>query len=108
MSGLGMVSRPFKVWNRKAMLRRPRSAPVEPIPKWHIVRGDLVAILRGRDAGKTGRVAEVVRHLNRVVVEGRNLVRRHVRAAGGAAGGVVPTPSPIHYSAVNLLDPTLK
>ena len=92
----------------RAMLRRPRSAPVALIPKWHIVRGDTVAILSGRDAGKTGRVAEVLRHLNRVVVEGRNLVRRHVRASGGTAGGVVPTPSPIHYSNVNLLDPTLK
>jgi hypothetical protein len=42
------------------------------------------------------------------VVEGANMVKRHVRAEGNQPGGVISTPSAIHYSNLNLLDPTLK
>lgn len=104
MSGAGMGIRPFRVWPRKAALRTVEKQ-VEPIKKWHIVRGDLVEILSGRDAGKTGKVKQVIRSENRVVVEGLNLVKRHVKVADGSAGGVVAVESPVHYSNINLVDP---
>lgn len=107
MSGAaGAGVRPFKAWSRKAALRVIKRAPVAPIAKWHIVAGDLVYVRSGRSAGKTGKVKEVLRKQNRVIVEGANLVKRHVRATTGTAGGVVALESPVHYSNVNLVDPT--
>lgn len=89
------------------MLRERDFKNIEPIPTWKIVRGDIVYIRSGRDAGKTGRVTKVLRKVNRLIVDGCNMVKRHVRVGEGQKGGVIPMPSPIHYSNVNLLDPTL-
>jgi hypothetical protein len=75
----------FKSFIRKSALRAiPK--PVEPIPNWHIVRGDTVIVLRGRDKGKTGKVKSVIRARNRLVVEGVNLVRSCSRLARRAVG----------------------
>ncbi len=100
--------RPLRMFVRRALLRRPDYKDPAPIPRWNIVQGDTVYIRSGRDAGKTGRVLRVMRKENRVVVEGCNLVKRAVKVVAGGKGGIIPTPSPIHYSNVNLLDPTLK
>ena len=43
--------------------------------KWKILRGDKVKIIAGKDKGETGTIARVLRHQNRVIVEGFNLVR---------------------------------
>ena len=98
--------RPFKAFSRKAGLRVIKRAPVAPIPKWHIVTGDTVAVLSGRGKGKTGVVRSVLRKENRVIVAGVNFVKRHVRPTERTAGGVVAVESPVHYSNVNLVDPT--
>lgn len=105
MSGSAAFGRPFKSWVRRAALRVTRRAPLAPIPKWHILPGDQVQILSGRSAGKTGKVKSVLRRKNRVVVEGLNLVKRHVRPRPNAPGGVIARESPLHYSNVALLDP---
>jgi large subunit ribosomal protein L24 len=47
---------------------------------WHVVRGDTVFVRTGRSAGHIGRVIDVLRTRNRLVVEGANLVKRHIRA----------------------------
>lgn len=46
--------------------------------KWKILRGDLVHITAGKDKGQQGVVSKVIRddRVPRVIVEGRNLVRR--------------------------------
>lgn len=69
------MGRPFKYWVRRAALRLVKRAPEPPIPKWHVVKGDMVEILSGRSAGKTGKVKKVLRRKNRLIVEGLNLVR---------------------------------
>jgi large subunit ribosomal protein L24 len=108
-AGKGLSLMPFRYWVRKALLKRIKGAPIEPIRNWHIVKGDMVYVRSGRSAGHIGRVLDVLRGKNRLVVEGANIVKRAVRVeAAGKAGGIVPMPSPLHYSNVNLLDPTLK
>ncbi|MGH3050436.1 MAG: 50S ribosomal protein L24, partial [Gaiellaceae bacterium] len=42
-------------------------------------KGDVVQVLRGKDAGKEGRVIEALPKQGRVVVENINLVKRHRR-----------------------------
>ncbi|KAI8464367.1 MAG: translation protein SH3-like domain-containing protein [Monoraphidium minutum] len=74
--------------------------------KWRILRGDLVQIMTGKDRGLTGRVLRVIRDTRfpRVIVEGRNMVKKHVKQQG-APGFVVSMEAPVHYSNVMVLDP---
>jgi large subunit ribosomal protein L24 len=102
---MSAVIKPFKDWTKKAALRLIRAAPVKPIERWDIKVGDLVHIRAGRSAGAQGRVKEVLRDKNRVLVENANLVKRHVRATATAPGGVLAKESPVHYSNVALVDP---
>ena len=66
--------------------------------------GDEVIVIAGKDKGKRGRVVRVDRGSNRVVVEGLNIVVRHLRRnpQNPQAGGRVERPAPIHASNVLL------
>ncbi|GLK17040.1 50S ribosomal protein L24 [Herbiconiux flava] len=84
----------------------------------NIKKGDLVQVIsgatqaRGGDRGKQGRVIEVLVERNRVVVEGVNLVTKHVRVGqtqrGTKTGGIETMEAPIHVSNVALVDPETK
>ncbi len=70
-----------------------------------IKKGDMVAIIAGKDKGKSGKVLQTFPKLSRVVVEGVNLSKRHLRARrSGEKGQVVEFSMPIHSSNVMLLD----
>jgi len=58
-------------------------------PRWKIFRGDDVMINWGRDKGQTGKVVKVFRKKNRVVVEGRNLVKKTVKRTEQQPGGII-------------------
>lgn len=68
---------------------------------WRLLRGDAVKIIAGKDKGQTGTIARVLRDSNRVVVEGLNLVKKHVKQGGG----IVTVEAPLHVSNVALVDP---
>ena len=80
-----------------------------------IKKGDLVVVIagaresRGGDRGKTGRVIEVLREQNRVIVEGVNLVPKHIKVGqtnrGTRTGGIETHEAPIHVSNVALVSP---
>jgi large subunit ribosomal protein L24 len=59
-------------------------------------KGDVVHVLRGKDAGKEGRVIEALPKQGRVVVENINMVKRHRRprpiqnTMGMGGGGMTP------------------
>ncbi len=73
--------------------------------KLRIKTGDTVKIVAGKDKGKTGKVVQVFPKLNRVVVEGMGLTKRHLRSrASGQKGQVVEFSMPIHASNVMPLD----
>lgn len=68
-----------------------------------IKKNDLVIILAGKERGLTGRVLRVLPARNRVVVEGRAIVRRHRKGnAQGAEGGIIPREAAIDASNVAL------
>lgn len=48
----------------------------------------------------------VIREKNKLVVEGVNMVRKSERPTESTPGGLISTEMPIHYSNVNLVDPT--
>lgn len=87
-------------------MARRRQATAER-PKVHVKKGDLVEVLRGDDKGKRGKVLQVFPKLRRVVVEGVNIQKRHVRPGpGNPQGGVVERPGPIDSSKVMLVCPS--
>lgn len=68
----------------------------------HIIRGDQVVIQTGKDRGKRGTVIRVLPAENRAVVEGLNLVKKHLKPTPKHPhGGIVELAAPIHAS--NLL-----
>ncbi len=77
-----------------------------------IKKGDQVIVIAGRDKGKTGRVLEVLKDSDRVVVEGVQRVTKHVKAGqtarGTRTGGIETVEAPIHISNVMLVDPETK
>ena len=74
--------------------------------KFHIRKGDTVFVIAGNDKGKTGKVLEVLREKDRVVVEGINMVSKHTKPnAQHPQGGIIKQEAAIHISNVQLLDP---
>jgi large subunit ribosomal protein L24 len=77
-----------------------------------IKKGDQVIVIAGRDKGKTGRVLEVLKDSDRVVVEGVQRVTKHVKVGqsqrGTRTGGIETVEAPIHVSNVMLVDPETK
>lgn len=70
-----------------------------------IKKGDTVKVIAGKDKGAEGKVIEVLREQERVIVEGVNRVKRHTKAAQqGGAGGIVTAEAPIHVSNVMLVE----
>ncbi|EXF26172.1 50S ribosomal protein L24 [Nesterenkonia sp. AN1] len=72
-----------------------------------IKKDDLVQILTGKDKGKQGKVLQVLPAKERVLVEGVNRVKRHLRAGqfGSTEGGIVESEAAIHISNVAVVDP---
>lgn len=68
-----------------------------------IKTGDKVRIISGKDKGKEGNVMQVFPKLERIVVEGVNLMTRHLKGRSGQAGQKVQFPSPLHISNVKLI-----
>ncbi|XP_016496477.1 uncharacterized protein LOC107815419 [Nicotiana tabacum] len=75
------------------------------IHQWRILRGDNVMIIRGKDKGETGTIKRVIRSQNRVIVEGKNLVKKHIKQGQGHEGGIFTVEAPLHVSNVQVVDP---
>ncbi len=73
-----------------------------------IRKGDEVIAIAGRDKGKRGTVLRVLE--DKLVVEGVNVVKRHVRPNPnrGETGGIVEKEAPIEISNVALFNPITK
>lgn len=71
-----------------------------------IKKGDKVVVIVGKDKGKVGVVKEALHKEDRVVVEGVNIVKKHVKSSQDAPqGGRIEFEGPIHVSNVMLQDP---
>jgi large subunit ribosomal protein L24 len=84
--------------------KRDRNPPVVR-HKTRITKGDRVRVISGEFKGQEGTVMRVLPKVNRVVVEGINIVKRHKKATQEAEGGIIQFAAPVHASNVMLLDP---
>ena len=71
--------------------------------------GDQVTVIAGKDKGKTGRVIKTLKKDNKVVVEGINIIKKHVKPNRmNEVGSIVEVEAPIHSSNVMIVDPKTK
>ena len=69
----------------------------------NIKKGDNVIVLTGRDKGKHGKVLKVLRQIDKAIVEGINVVKKHQRARkSNEKGQILNIPSPIHISNIRV------
>ena len=72
-----------------------------------IRKGDKVKVMAGKDRGKTGKVIHVYPERSRALVEGVNMVKKHVRKSQqNPNGAVIQKELPIHISNLSLIDPS--
>lgn len=70
--------------------------------------GDKVVVIAGKSKGKEGSIIKILRDENKVIVEGANMIKKHVKPNGENSGSIIETESPIHASNVMMLDPKTK
>ena len=72
----------------------------------HIKKGDMVEIIAGDHKGATGRVLRVIPNKNNVIVQGHNIVKKHVRPSRkNPQGGRINIEQPINISNVLPVSP---
>ena len=66
--------------------------------------GDNVKVIAGKDKGKTGRVIKTLKKDNKVVVEGINIIKKHVKPNRmNEVGSIQEMAAPIHVSNVKVV-----
>jgi len=69
-----------------------------------IKKGDQVLVISGKYRGKKGKVIRALPKKEKIVVEGVNIVKKHVRPRrAGEKGQIVQMPAPLHVSNVKLI-----
>jgi len=72
-----------------------------------IKKGDTVLIVKGKDKGKKGKVIKVIPKEARIIVEGVNLVKKHLKPKRvGEKGKIVEIPAPLSWANVRLICPS--
>ena len=72
--------------------------------KLHVKVGDTVKVISGTSKGQEGKILVIDRAKNRVIVEGVNVVKKHVKpSASNPQGGIEEAEAGIHISNVMLV-----
>jgi len=67
--------------------------------------GDMVQVITGSNKGKEGKVISILKQDNRVVIDGINIVKKHVKPnAQNETGGILEVEAPIHISNVKVIN----
>lgn len=77
--------------------------------KMHVKKDDTVLIISGDDRGRKGKVLEVSPKEGKVIVEGINMVKKHVKPKKmGDTGGIVEAEGAMYASKVQVICPACK
>ena len=72
----------------------------------HVKKDDTVIVISGDDKGKKGKVIEVAPGEGKIIVEGVNIVTKHVRPRRqGEQGGLIKTEGPFYACKVQIFCP---
>lgn len=76
-------------------------------PKMHVKKDDNVVVLKGKDAGKQGKILISNPTDRKVIVEGINMIKRHMRPSNAnPKGGIVEKEAPIFAAKVQVVCPS--
>lgn len=76
------------------------------IKKVHVKTGDTVVVLSGKERGKRGKIIAVSPKEGKVIIEGVNMVSKHVKPKKmGEAGGIIKAEGAMYASKVQLVCP---
>lgn len=71
------------------------------MPKFHVKKGDQVTVIAGKEKGKSGKIIAVLTKQSRVVVEGLQMVKKHVKKSQqNPNGAIIDREGSIHISNV--------
>ena len=74
--------------------------------KVHVKTGDQVVVINGKDRGARGKVLAVSPSEDKVIVEGINVVKKHVKPRKmGEPGGIIEAEAALYASKVQLVCP---
>lgn len=77
--------------------------------KTHVHKGDIVRVITGNHRGAEGKILQVVRGKNQVLIEGVRMVKKHTRKSQEHPNGaIVEREGPIHLSNVKLVEASEK
>jgi large subunit ribosomal protein L24 len=71
--------------------------------KFHVKKGEEVVVISGTEKGKRGKIIEVLREKNRVIVEGVKMIKKHTKARSNQnrpEGAIIEREGSIHISNV--------
>jgi large subunit ribosomal protein L24 len=72
----------------------------------HIKKGDEVLVIAGKNKDQRGKIRQSIPSEDRVIIEGVNMIKRHMKARGpGRPGGIIEREAPVHVSNVMLICP---
>lgn len=72
----------------------------------HVKSGDTVMVISGKSKGKKGKVLEVAPKEGKIIVEGINMVTKHVKPRKqGQQGGIIKTEGPLYACKVQVVCP---
>lgn len=73
----------------------------------HVKTGDEVLVIAGKDKGRRGKIKRSIPDNNRVVIEGLNIAKKHMKPRGpGKPGGIIEIEAALHISNVMLICPS--
>ncbi len=72
--------------------------------KYKVKKGTEVVVITGEHKGKKGKILEVLRDSQRVVIEGINLRKKFLKKSQeNPNGGIIEKEMPIHYSNIKVI-----
>jgi len=84
-------------------IRQKEKKPLH-LAKMNIKKGDTVLIIAGKDRGKQGIVSRALPQVNKVIVEGMNIAKKHIRPQGQTRqGGIIEKAMPLQVSNTMLI-----
>ena len=67
-------------------------------------KGDEVIVKVGKDKGKIGKISKVINSIEKVVISGVNVSKKHQKPSQDSKGGIIDKEMPIHISNILAYD----
>jgi len=71
-------------------------------------KGDEVIVKTGKDKGKIGKISKIINNLDKVVITGINISKKHQKPSQESKGGIINKEMPIHISNILAYDAKTK